>query len=994
MKNRILSFVLALALIASTILGTAIFAGAENTDGLKKTAISLAENVTLKMEVAIAEPSEGAYAKIIYPNGTVDDTQLVANAPMNGDNYVFTAEVAVKDLEEIIIIEICDKDGNAFIEDATSAIEYCSTYKELYPNGEFLDLIEALKAYSEAAKIYFDENATAPAAAAADFSAVADVKTAGTLPAGLTHRSAALLLESETTLRHYFELADGKNIGDYTFFVDLDKDGVKDPTETLTVASKSTQQDGKTVYFVDIEGITPNELDDVYTLVVTDGEATYSCEYGALTYLKRAYANGGAKTKNLAAALLNYSNTAGELTGTITFNVGDGEAVAAQTYEYGIDFPIIATTSSGSKIFRYWADADGNKVDTIPANATGDVTLTAVWKEGVTEKSWNKAMNRGAGNFGYCANHVDGNDEDAFCDNCKYCIEQCDGETCSKCGKTTTVKDHGIFHMKAWQNQSYVAKVTKNGISGNEFGFKSYYSGNAPFGTYTGNSYAGAIESGCNQIIYTYTLARADDGTQVLPFYNRIRAKEGDTTVDEVSLFAMNTEGEWKILGGDSGVYITTEPHTYKIVFEVPDKNSYTFKASLYVDGVCAYTNSSVRTKAKVSAFGNDSFGQFRISGTGKLWFGTEVRVDAVYNANLLDLGLGDVPMTYTTGTAVALPDLTADGVVFGGWYKDAAYTQPIYELPANSYDYVTLYPKVLETLMDSNMAQYTESAFHITENICKHLIDPVGLNDGDGFCKECGAHIHTDVAVDNCPDCGYAVKDCGGNGTNNHTDNVTLALDDKSKQTADVADGYCDVCGLKINIGKTGSSFGTPNVVNYYAGSQLVVDESGNYLRVSSPWARSANFNISYGTSIYNLLKNRGDKTISFVFNIAKDPDFANNLAMNIRTRNSSDSSDDFTLLYPKADGSIKTHDGQDLPALLDGEMTEYGVVLDFNDAETNYIHYYVNGEYKWSESFSKSLSKFTGTGGRFLNFSIEGGTNAASRYGEFEAYLGNYFA
>ena len=105
MKKRILSLVVTLIVAVSVILGVSIFASADNADGLKQSAISLAENVTLKMEVAVAAPTEGAYAKITLPNGQVDATQLVATAPKNGDNYVFFAEIAVKDLAKDVTIE-------------------------------------------------------------------------------------------------------------------------------------------------------------------------------------------------------------------------------------------------------------------------------------------------------------------------------------------------------------------------------------------------------------------------------------------------------------------------------------------------------------------------------------------------------------------------------------------------------------------------------------------------------------------------------------------------------------------------------------------------------------------------------------------------------------------------------------------------------------------------------------------------------------------------
>lgn len=375
MKKRIISLLVTLVLAISVVIGVSVFANAESTDGLKSTAISLVENVTLKMEVAIAAPTEGAYAKITLPDEKVDATQLVATAPKKGDNYVFTAEVAVKDLADDVTIEICNADGTTLVAAATTtALAYCNSYTE----GEYLGIVNALKAYAVAADAYFDKDKTADSAPTADFSKVADVVTSGTLPAGLTHRSATLLLESETTIRHYFELAQGKSIDGYTFFVDLDKDGKADAGEALNAKSKSTE-DGKTVYFVDVEGLTPNQLDELYTVATTDGTDTYTCDYGVLTYAKRAYAGGDLKAKNLAAALLAYSNEAGKLTGTITFNVDGGSAVEAQTYEYGVTTAVSANTTKNGFTLIGWFDEYGNRVTGIPASSTGNITLNAKW---------------------------------------------------------------------------------------------------------------------------------------------------------------------------------------------------------------------------------------------------------------------------------------------------------------------------------------------------------------------------------------------------------------------------------------------------------------------------------------------------------------------------------------------------------------------------------------------------------------------------------------
>ncbi len=420
MKKRIFSLVVTLVLAVSLVIGAAVFASADE-DGLKNTALNLAENVTIKMDVAIATPEDGAYAKITLPDGTVDKAQLVANAPKTADgNYTFTAAVAVQDLAADVKIEICKADGTTLVaEAATSALAYCEKYMTENPQGEFVPLINALKAYADAAKLYFDEEKNAESANQTDLSAIADMATAGTLPAGLTHRSATLLLESETVIRHYFELEAGKNIADYTFFVDLDKDGEMDAAEKLEASSKT--DDNGTYYYVDIEGITPNELDEAYVLVAKDAENTYSCTYGALTYLKRVNSQNAANdTKNLVTALYNYSVEAGKLTGTITY-VTAGSAVDAQVYEYGITTPIVAVSTKTDNDFMGWYDEDGNRVTVLTPAQTGDITLTAKFAP-IFSKVLYDASEKTSGTRFYCANHID---PDAKCDVCAKATGEC-----------------------------------------------------------------------------------------------------------------------------------------------------------------------------------------------------------------------------------------------------------------------------------------------------------------------------------------------------------------------------------------------------------------------------------------------------------------------------------------------------------------------------------------------------------------------------------------
>ena len=442
MKNRIISLILALTLAVSAILGCAVFVGAEGSGAkLKNTALNLAENITVKMNVSVDAPTEGDYARVTLPNGKTLDT-LLSDAERYVNGYIFDAKVAVKDFSKDIKLEIFRKDATEpFYTEFTSAEAYCESYKEKYPSGDFIGLIAALELYAAAAAAYFDGGE--PVSVEADIPE-SEAKIGGTLPDGLTHYSATLLLESETTVRHYFTVADGHKITDYTFFVDLDGDRDMDPAEKLAAYKKATT-DGSAIYYADIAGITPNELDKAYTLYALGKDGNeYFCTYGALTYAKNKENSQNGRLANLVKALYNYNKVASELKGTVIFDGAD-----EMSYEYGVTTPIVKPVSKANATFVGWADKDGNIVTEILPGQTGKVELTSVWSNGANIHHYGFDYNKLTG-MNYCANHAD-TDSDGKCNSCQYCadITACGAyskTTCQSCGKgrVTYVKTGSI----------------------------------------------------------------------------------------------------------------------------------------------------------------------------------------------------------------------------------------------------------------------------------------------------------------------------------------------------------------------------------------------------------------------------------------------------------------------------------------------------------------------------------------------------------------------
>ena len=115
--------------------------------------------------------------------------------------------------------------------------------------------------------------------------------------AGITAKSATLLLENKITQRVYFTLGEGANLADYVFTVD-----------GAPVNAKS--EGGK--YFVDIEGINPQDYDiDRVVRVTKANEGDLTVTYRPLDYIQRTYYNTDKENlQNLVLALYGYYKAA------------------------------------------------------------------------------------------------------------------------------------------------------------------------------------------------------------------------------------------------------------------------------------------------------------------------------------------------------------------------------------------------------------------------------------------------------------------------------------------------------------------------------------------------------------------------------------------------------------------------------------------------------------------------------------------------------------
>ncbi len=275
----------------------------KDAPALRTASLTLDGKIGLNFYVFVSSSFKAAnpngYAKLEGPEG--ETTVLLADAPVDANgNSKFTYAVAAKDMREDVTISFFD--GN----DQPLPL-YDSAYNEIaggsytYTVGDYLAAVDgdasqsaemkalagALSDYNACAELLFGTGTpAAPSLGNMDLSSYKATLT-GDLPAGVTLTGMTLLLESETTLRVYFKLADGAALPAVTV----------DGTDVSPVA-----KDGQ--YYIAIENIAAPDLGVAHSIAI--GGCTVSAS--ALSYSASVLANaaGNEPLCNTAKALANY----------------------------------------------------------------------------------------------------------------------------------------------------------------------------------------------------------------------------------------------------------------------------------------------------------------------------------------------------------------------------------------------------------------------------------------------------------------------------------------------------------------------------------------------------------------------------------------------------------------------------------------------------------------------------------------------------------------
>lgn len=227
--------------------------------------------------------------------------------------YAFKVPVAAKECRDTIKIKFVDSDGNAAPmstpdgRDITEGYEY-SVYaytSNVAQTDSIKTLCDALGNYGSYAQVYFNHNTqdiSLTDVSGVTLSMVEDYKAGktGEMPEGLVYKGASLILESETTVRQYFQPEEGHEIGEYLFLKGEE-----------AVIAQYNHVNG--LYYVDVENVPSGRLSYNTSLTVRKDDAECTITYSPYSYVRGKLKNSTDENlQNLCRALYLYGEAAKE----------------------------------------------------------------------------------------------------------------------------------------------------------------------------------------------------------------------------------------------------------------------------------------------------------------------------------------------------------------------------------------------------------------------------------------------------------------------------------------------------------------------------------------------------------------------------------------------------------------------------------------------------------------------------------------------------------
>lgn len=288
----------------------------DDLGALYSASVSLDGDIGLNFYMELADEvvaDSGAYVQFTLPDGngkTRIEKAYVKDAVTRTveevTQYRFSCHVAAKEMADEVKLQLITTDSGEGAEFTYSVKAYAmAALANPNKSDEIKTLMKAMLNYGAKAQEYFSYNEEHLANDELDSAdkVIAGLENyenykyeiAGNLPEGMKLYSATLILESETTIKCRFTIAED---------VDVSKLTLSDGWTTLVA-------DGQ-YYYTKYENIAAKDLATAQVLEINNGTETWSLKYSALSYVQQVHANGSAAEmkKELTAALYDYYSAA------------------------------------------------------------------------------------------------------------------------------------------------------------------------------------------------------------------------------------------------------------------------------------------------------------------------------------------------------------------------------------------------------------------------------------------------------------------------------------------------------------------------------------------------------------------------------------------------------------------------------------------------------------------------------------------------------------
>ena len=262
---------------------------------------SLGGNIAMNFYLELSEDlvsDPDAYIQFTYAGKTLNVP--LSEGVLSGGVYRFACPITSKNMTDDITAQVYNGSGPVGTSKTMDVATYCNWVIANYTDAKTVNLMKAMLNYGASAQLLFkyrtDDLANAALAESdkvlgkVDASAYVHSRTGE--EEGIKPTTYTLLLDSETTVRVYFQLTGSKTIEEYTFTVD-------------GVEVEPVYKDG--LYYIQKTDIGAHRLDELH--VFTCGNITI--RYGGLSYVNQVmtyYTQG--TTFDMASALFAYSKAA------------------------------------------------------------------------------------------------------------------------------------------------------------------------------------------------------------------------------------------------------------------------------------------------------------------------------------------------------------------------------------------------------------------------------------------------------------------------------------------------------------------------------------------------------------------------------------------------------------------------------------------------------------------------------------------------------------